>query len=164
MSVSRILELLAQIDKANAEHSPSRRADYADALVDELRDIFPDDRLSEIAQAERDGRLVVLPCKVGAEVFATVDCVDVIKDCDDDYDGIGDITCPFEDHCIFEECDDSNQILAETHVSGWWCDDSGTWQVFLDHINAYLRVDDFGKTVFLTRAEAEAALKEAQHE
>jgi hypothetical protein len=58
MSVSRTSELLAQIDKANAEHSPSRRADYADALVDELRDIFPDDRLSEIAKAERDNRIL----------------------------------------------------------------------------------------------------------
>jgi hypothetical protein len=122
------------------------------------------EEVAKLAQAKADGRLVVLPCKVGAEVFATVDCVDVIKDCDDDYDGIGDITCPFEDHCIFEECDDSNQILAETHVNGWWCDDSGMWQVFLDHINAYLRVDDFGKTVFLTRAEAEAALKGAEHD
>lgn len=38
--MSRILEILAQIDKANAEQSPDRRADWADALVAELRDIF----------------------------------------------------------------------------------------------------------------------------
>lgn len=60
-----IKEWLSEIDKADNEHNPRRRADLSDALVIELRGIFgTDDRLEEICNAERDGRLVVLPCGV----------------------------------------------------------------------------------------------------
>lgn len=115
------------------------------------------DRLRELVAAERDGRVVVLPCKVGDTVYAIVHCDEVMKDCDDDYGtGTGAITCPFEGECMFDECDDSNEIIVETCVTGLWCDSDGTWKVFFEHINADVGASDFGKTVFLTRAEAEA--------
>jgi FtsZ-binding cell division protein ZapB len=123
------------------------------------------DRLEEICNAEREGRCVVLPCKVGDTVYVIVHCDEVMKDCDDDYvTGTGEITCPFEGSCAFEECDDSNKILVETCVTGLWCESEGVWKVFFEHLNADIGVNDFGKTVFLTRAEAEAALKGAEHE
>ena len=65
MNHELIAEYLKQIDLAENEHSPWRRSDYADGLVDILRDIFTDDELIELAQAKAEGRLVVLPCKVG---------------------------------------------------------------------------------------------------
>lgn len=96
-------------------------------------------RLEEICEAERQGRLVVLPCKVGDTVYVH------------DRDGkpremvldTPDIRC----HCAKEE----NICMA-------LCDSKQTG------ICAYrLKNDgsDLGKTVFLTREEAEAALKEA---
>ena len=134
MSVSRISELLAQIDKANAEHSPSRRADYADALVDELRDIFPDDRLSEIAKAERDGRLVVLPCKVGDTLYY-----------------------PYAKRVIEKRVTQYRELLRKSEcIDKWLCVDFSNDETF--------EADDIGKTIFLTRAEAEAALKGDSHE
>ena len=65
-----IKEWLYEIDKVDSEHSPSRRAGLSDALVDELRGIFgTDERFQEICEAERDGLCVVLPCRVGSDIY-----------------------------------------------------------------------------------------------
>jgi hypothetical protein len=72
------------------------------------------DRLREICAAERDGRLVVLPCKVGDTVYST---------------------SPNQDKAI--AC-----YVPSLHTIARWIEDGV-----------------FGKTVFLTRAEAEEALK-----
>lgn len=131
--MSRILELLAQIDKANAEHSPSRRADYADALVDELRGIFTDDRLAEIAQAERDGRLVVLPCKVGDTVYV-----------------LPNYTAYWDD-------------IEETKITGaaqFMYGGKASNQVVTSLCLCFIWERDFGVRLFLTRAEAESALEQ----
>ena len=69
MNHELIAEYLKQIDLAENEHSPWRRSDYADGLVDILRDYFTDDELIELVQAKAEGRLVVLPCKVGDVVW-----------------------------------------------------------------------------------------------
>lgn len=115
--------------------------------------------LQELAQAKAEGRLVVLPCKVGKSVYAIVNCADIIKSCDDDYfTGTGAISCSFEKDCPFEECDDGNRGVFETACKGFWVDDEGRLNVFLDYINANIGPLDFGKTVFLTREEAEKAL------
>lgn len=60
-----IEEILKDIDKYYNE--PQKRCEFADEFVDELRDVFTIDRIKEICQAERDGRLMVLPCKVDNE-------------------------------------------------------------------------------------------------
>ena len=85
MNHELIAEYLKQIDLAENEHSPWRRRDYADGLVDILRDIFTDDELIELAQAKAEGRLVVLPCKVGDTVYEITreDCD--YEDCPDEY-------------------------------------------------------------------------------
>lgn len=123
------------------------------------------DRLQEICEAERDGRLVVLPCKVGDIVYYAGSCADVCKYCDDDYVyGTGDITCPFERSCEFEECEDTNVRIFETECSGFWYENGSKFVFLKDLIVADCSVSDFGKTVFLTREEAEAKLKELESE
>ena len=120
-------------------------------------------RLEEIIEAETDGRLVILPCKVGESLYAIVNCADIIKSCDDDYfTGTGAISCSFEKDCPFEECDDGNRGVFETACKGFWVDDEGRLNVFLDYINANIGPLDFGKTVFLTREAAENALGGAE--
>jgi hypothetical protein len=126
--------------------------------------IFDNDfgnHIAELIVAEQDGRLLVLPCKVGDTVCAIADCADILKDCDDDYyTGTGAITCPFEKDCDFEECDDANRRVFETYVRSIYKDKGEPINIFLDKIvDRQFYPSDFGKTVFLTRAEAEAALK-----
>ena len=86
-------------------------------------------RLRELAEADKDGRLVVLPCKVGQRVFALLDTDKHIGECEVKQIGMG------------------NKI-------GF---------IGLEPIGARGReygvaLNGFGKTVFLTREEAEKAL------
>ena len=73
------------------------------------------DRMKELAEADKDGRLVVLPCKVGDTVYR-----------------------------IFNPPSREPVISAHTLMS-------------VDYIVRW--IDKFGKTVFLTREEAERALE-----
>ena len=73
------------------------------------------DRMKELAEADKDGRLVVLPCKVGDTVYR-----------------------------IFNPLSCEPVISAHTLMS-------------VDYIVRW--IDKFGKTVFLTREEAEKALE-----
>lgn len=87
-------------------------------------------RLRELAEADKDGRVVVLPCKVGQRVFALLDTDKHISECEVKQIGMG------------------NEI-------GF---------IGLEPIGARGReygvaLNGFGKTVFLTREEAEAALE-----
>lgn len=76
------------------------------------------EHLRELAEADKDGRVVVLPCKVGDTVYR-----------------------------IFNPIDREPVISAHTLMSA-------------DYIVRWL--DKFGKTVFLTREEAEKALEVKQ--
>jgi hypothetical protein len=87
-------------------------------------------RVRVLAEADKDGRLVVLPCKVGQRVFALLDTDKHISECEVKQIGMG------------------NKI-------GF---------IGLEPIGARGReygvaLNGFGKTVFLTREEAEAALE-----
>lgn len=91
------------------------------------------DRLRELAEADKDGRVVVLPCKVGQRVFALLDTDKHISECEVKQIGMG------------------NEI-------GF---------IGLEPIGARGReygvsLNGFGKTVFLTREEAEKALREME--
>lgn len=88
------------------------------------------ERAQELAQAEKNGRLVVLPCKVGDTVYVTY--------------GEGYKVCIV----------DRIHVIANNQV-----------QVRMRHLlteTLWLSVSKFGKTVFLTREEAEAALKKRE--
>ena len=97
------------------------------AIEDFLGDEYDLDRLRELAQADREGRCVVLPAKLDQTIYQWRkgdDCPSVSR-----LDGVlinadGEITYPI-------------------------------W-------NGYLIPEDFGKTVFFTRGEAEAALRREQ--
>lgn len=99
----------------------------------EYEDVMPLERVQELAQAEKDGRLVVLPCKVGDAVYFPVEgrwdaaTIDRIKI-------------------------DSNGVMF-----GWVQYDVGP-EVNELWADGYFTADDIGKTAFLTHEEAEAAL------
>lgn len=99
------------------------------------------------------------PCDVGNTVYVTVNCSRIMKFYDNDYlTGTGSIECPFENVCKFTECNDENIQVLETCVSYLLCDDDG-WSFGCEHINRNYNLDDIGKTVFLTKEEAEQKLK-----
>lgn len=93
------------------------------------------DHLRELAEADKDGRLVVLPCKVGDTVYM----IERIFDIDN---GICDEIC-------------ARKVIGHggNNLNKLWLIGSGVI------CNAYIFVSEFGKTVFLTREEAEAALE-----
>lgn len=88
------------------------------------------DRLRELAQADRDGRLVVLPCKVGDTVYinGTVRGTYSAK-----------VRTFFCGHPAHRDETQDIRMIRTTE-----CD---------------IPMPEFGKTVFMTREEAEAALK-----
>ena len=107
--------------------------------------------IRDLLQAEQDGRLVVLPCKTKETVYVVgekriIECfiaevyIDdargleymVSFDCDNDCDG-----CPF---------------------NSWRQYYSGEYSCDGEYGDGCILGSDFGKTVFLTREEAEAAL------
>lgn len=85
------------------------------------------DRLRELAEADKDGLCVVLPCKVGDTVWR------VIRHCTES---------------AFDDC-----VGCERNESGR-CKPKFSEQAF--SVGLY---DQIGKTVFLTREDAEAALR-----
>lgn len=106
-----------------------------------LGDDYDLDRLRELVEADRDGRCVVLPCKVGESLWIH------------DKDGKPremildkpDIRC----HC--KEEDNLCMVLCRAKHMGVCAK-----RLFNDG-------SDIGKTVFLTREEAEAALEEMKN-
>ncbi len=106
----------------------------------------PYTRLAELAQAEKDGRLVVLPCKVGDVVYAITSSTNI--------DGLES-----------EETEETIDIFECTVESvTLYSKRSTQFRLFYQgvFVAIFVTLDDFGKTVFLTRAEAEAALKERE--
>ena len=89
------------------------------------------DHLRELAEADKDGRVVVLPCKVGQRVFALLDTDKHISECEVKQIGLG-------NEIGFVSIEPIGARGREYGVS----------------------IKGFGKTVFLTREEAEAALEE----
>lgn len=111
----------------DTEHSGQwvdRLAAYEDILGGE----YDLDRLRELAQADREGRCVVLPCKKGDTVWRIV------------HDAAPHIT---KDRCTdikYENRDIWVHLIGDRVMGGW----------------------NFGKLLFLTREDAEAALRREQ--
>ena len=95
-------------------------------------------RLREIAEADKDGRVVVLPCKVGDTVYMIERIFDIVT-------GICDEIC-------------ARKVIGHggNNLNQLWLVGSG------GICNAYIFVSEFGKTVFLTREEAERAIQEME--
>lgn len=90
-------------------------------------------RLCELAEADKDGRCIILPCKVGQRVFALMDTDKHISECEIKRIGMGN-----EIGFIGLE-----PIGARGREYG-------------------VALNGFGKAVFLTREEAEKALEERE--
>ncbi len=95
-------------------------------------------RLRELAEADKDGRCVVLPCKVGDTVYM----IERIFDIDN---GICDEIC-------------ARKVIGHggNNLNKLWLIGSG------GICNVSIFVSEFGKTVFLTREEAERATEEME--
>ena len=93
--------------------------------IKSIEGIVPFDRLLELADADRAGKLVVLPCKVGSTVYGHSKAE------------------VFEYKVAVISLATYNWYFrCQNHNSDFWVTDA-----------------DIGKTVFLTREEAEAALE-----
>lgn len=90
------------------------------------------DRAKELARAEKDGRLVVLPCAIGTLVYK-----------------LREIGCNCEPFCD-TPCSGVNRACYSYNEDMEIYEEKFSW----------FHVPDVGKTVFATREEAEAALAE----
>lgn len=100
------------------------------AIEDILGDEYDLERLRELVQAEKDGRLMVLPCKVGDTVYL-----------------------PNKRGLISTYKVTSIHISACSVLVGWEPTDG-----IYSNVNGF-EASVLGKSVFLIREEAEAALK-----
>ena len=156
----------------------ARAFDRLAAIEDILGDEYDLDRLRELVQADREGRCVVLPAGIGDTVHHITTCKNFSQVLDGTMYGpngeLGTATglyCPCElaETCPFP-CDDDGSFDCEKHkntlaifedvVTGILSDDMQD-TLFLEY-SGNVAFDDFGKTVFLTREEAEAALRREQ--
>lgn len=113
-------------------HDPNRQLVVCSANYKSRNEIY--DRLAYYEDLEEQGRLVVLPCKVGDTVW------EIGYDCEIDY----------EDMCAFpapscDECEFVKRVIVPVRV------DSVTAATFL--------IGKIGTTAFFSFEEAEAALR-----
>ena len=113
------------------------KADLKHQMSDIISDDYDLDRLRELAEADKEGRCVVLPCKVGDTVWFIKSAFSMAH-------------FPIEAKYV---------SLRGLSTDG---------DVWLSAITSYNKISrsfygsDIGKTVFLTREAAEAALKERE--
>ena len=105
------------------------------------------DKLAEYETAEEEGKLLVLPCKVGDTVWV--------------------ITHPFNVFDDFDFYEDAHDEIYESYVSSITLyENSNQYRIYAKEtrqfIKAYFRECDFGKSIFLNSEEAESALKEME--
>ena len=96
------------------------------------------DRLRELAEADKDGRVVVLPCKVGDTVYTKNRVLGA-------------------DNAIHDE-------ICTRRIKGYRGNAlNKVWLIVSDdYCNLSIFPSEFGKTVFFTREEAERALQEME--
>lgn len=127
-SFDRLVERLAAYEDTGME---PEQCENAKAIIESA---FSDDtskaeRIRELLKADRDGRLVVLPCKVGDTVWIT----------------------------------GSVRRLYSEKVRTFFCGNPSSVQM-IRTTGCDIPIHEFGKTAFLTREEAEAALEAMQNE
>ena len=110
------------------------------------------DRFRQLVKADRDGRLVVPPCKVGDTVWAAsgkiIKCeIDEMYLCDGG--GI--------EYLVTFDCDGAN--CKGCPFNRWEQDCSGERYCECEYGCSSFKDSDIGKTIFLTSEEAKAALE-----
>ena len=114
-------------------HIWKRLAEIENILGDDGDD-YDLDRLKELVEADREGRCIVLPCKVGDKVY-----------CIQSYFNDAKMRSEKKVKCRIVDFVQSFPDLFECK-----------WKIY--------KFEDIGKTVFLTREEAEAALERMEGE
>nr|DAQ64595.1 MAG TPA: hypothetical protein [Caudoviricetes sp.] len=113
-----------------AEYAINKHADSIIERLDKLLTQTDDDaRLRELAEADKGGRVVVLPCRVGDTLFR-----------------------------VF-----AGEILEHKVRNMRYLAIQGRWDIDTTPFCSYVE-SSIGKTIFLTREEAEAALKAMKDE
>lgn len=116
------------LDNTNPKYRPREILnDVFDRLAAYEDSGLSPEEVQKMARAKVEGRLVVLPCKVGTRVWV------IGQDCDLCHDMYT------EEPCLFGDCE-YRKVIESVFLPGM--------------------TDEFGKTVFLTREEAEKALQE----
>ena len=151
-----------------------RLCDIEDILGDE----YDLDEPREMVQAKREGRCVVLPAGIGDTVYHITTCKNFSQVLDGTMYGpngeLGTATglyCPCElaETCPFP-CDDDGSFDCEKHKNTLAIFEDVVAGVFIEDMQDVITFgysgsadfEDFGKTVFLTRGEADAALRREQ--
>lgn len=127
-AAANVIERLTAENAALREKAYSMSGEWC-AMMSVLNSIGSYDRLRELAEADKDGRVVVLPCKVWDTVWRIV------------RDG--------EPHITRDEVRDM-----------YFADDMTPCVELVGGRVTF--IEKFGKTVFLTREEAEKALQEME--
>lgn len=104
-------------------------------------------KLKEYEDLEEQGRLIKLSCKVGDVVYAVTSPFNVFDGIEYDENMKDEVYESYVSSITFYECGEQYRICAK---------------VTNHFIGTYFRECDFGKTVFLTKAEAEQKLKEME--
>ena len=131
-----IRDAIDRLDVLCILDAPSLRTavDMAKDVLREVDELGGLDRLRELAQADREGRCVVLPCKLHDKVFF------------------------IENGCVKETEVDS----FHNWTSGRWKISTHTDRMY-EHWKGYeIDFSGIGKTVFLSREDAEKALEEME--
>ena len=137
----RCVERLADYEDSACEPEEVLPKDKADEIVlklmrlADLESLCSYTRLRELAEADKDGRVVVLPCKVGQRVFALLDTDKHISECEVKQIGLG------------------NEIGFV-----------GIEPIGVRGRKYGVSIKGFGKTVFLTSEEAKKALEAMKNE
>lgn len=113
-------------------------ADRLAIIEDILGDDYDLDRLRELADADRKGRCVVLPCMIGDTVYVLNHHLGRVFE-----NEVAGFSVGYQS--------DNRNSVSTVYVGKYGSKTFRRW-----------KFQQFGKTVFLTREEAEAALKEAE--
>lgn len=132
-SFDRLVERLAAYEDTGLTPEDCARATEIDDIL--LDEYYPIGRMRELIKADKDGRVVVLPCKVGDTVWAILDGAKYARECKVDFVNIG----SFGTTIVFVVKDGLREKYGVTAAA-------------------------FVKTVFLTREEAEKALEAMKDE
>lgn len=122
------------------------------AIVDILGDEYSLDRLRDLVEADKAGRCAILPCKVGDAVYVVGNGKIVAATVQEArLDNLRDIT-----FWVTFECD---KKCNGCPFDSWSESEAGDWSCGGEYEDGEIKQSEFGKTVFRTREEAEAALK-----
>lgn len=159
----RCVERLSEYEDTRLEPEEVLPKDKADEIalklmrLADLESLCSYTRLRELAEADKNGRLVVLPCKVGDTVWAVSG--KIIK-CEIEetylYDGGG------IEYFVTFDCDGAD--CKGCPFNRWEQDCSGEHYCECEYGCSSFKDSDIGKTVFFTHEEAEAALEAMKDE